>query len=602
MSLLEHYKGPEDLKNYSHEQLIQLCDEVRQEITRVTLNNGGHLASSLGAVEIVVALLKVFDFPKDKVVFDVGHQSYAWKILTDRRKEFSTLRQEGGLAGFPKREESPYDAFGTGHSSTALSATLGFAVNSWRQGGERKNIAVVGDGALINGHSFEALNHAGWLGVPLICVLNDNGISISPRVGGMARHLATLSTSRMYQGAKSRIKRLLNHVPGGEKLHQWLSGSKDRVKRLLTAGNLFTELGWTYIGPCDGHDLTSLIDLFESVREVQGPVLLHLMTCKGKGHPDAEAEPVKYHGMSPSVTAQRQKPLSWSQAVSDVVFRWAAEDEQVLALTPAMEVGSCLTPFATSYPDRYFDGGIAEGHMMTFGAALAADGAKPVLFIYSSFMQRAMDQLAHDLSLQNLPLTIAIDRAGLVGDDGSTHHGLYDIAWSKILPNVSFWCPADKKSLELLPQLRQQIAGPLLFRFPRGAIPQDLLGQNRSEKGFTVMQPEGDVALIALGSSIEQALGLEKEVALACLEWAQPLPLEEILRFCQSRKKVVILEEGAVEGGVGQSIALYLSQKLPDVKVVPLGVGRTIVHHASQARQRQLCGIDLEGLRSHVKN
>lgn len=601
MKLLEGLKSPIDLQSLSLKELEQLCEQVRERIITVTKVNGGHLASSLGAVELIVALLYCYRPPKDRIIFDVGHQAYAWKLLTDRRDRFHTLRREGGVAGFPKREESPYDAFGTGHSSTALSAALGFAVTAQRRGSGEKTVAVVGDGAMINGQSFEALNHAGGLGVPMLCILNDNGISISPRVGGMARHLAALSSSKVYRGAKRGLKNMLEGCPT---VSRQIIRLRDWVKRSVTPPNMFDDLGWTYWGPFDGHDLKGLIELLEHARNYEKPLLLHVVTCKGKGCDHAEANPVKYHGVSPQ--GPKSSGKSWSQVVADLACRWAEQNGEVLALTPAMEQGSCLSEFAARFPDRHFDGGIAEEHMMTFGGALAAAGAIPLLFIYSGFMQRAMDQLAHDISLQNLPLTLLVDRAGLVGEDGATHQGLFDLSWAATLPYMTIISPADQQSLERLPALRAQVPGPLLVRFPRGICPVDVLGSARSESGFHRLSTKGEVAVIALGPSIiqgkEAVRTCNRPLALACLEQVRPLPVAELLQFCQGRRKIITLEEGSRRGGVGEAIALALHDAGLTCPVIRLAVGPDPVEQATQERQRELCGLTASDILSHAQD
>lgn len=606
MSMLRQIKNPQDVKNLTKEQLPELFQELRNCIVNVTDGNGGHLASSLGAVELTVALLRQFDFQQDRIIFDVGHQAYPWKILTGRYDRFSSLRQKGGLSGFPKIDESPYDHFNTGHSSTSLSAALGYAVARDLQKKDHHVLAVVGDGAIINGESFEALNHAGELGTKVICILNDNGISISPRVGGMGKHLAKLTTSSFYLSTKHGVKKFCQNMPGGEGLGDFLKKSKNRIKRYLSPNNLFQTLGWTYWGPFDGHDESLLEDIFAAAKNYEKPLVIHVTTQKGRGHAQAELEPIKYHGVSPSSSNGKPKKLSWSEAVADVVLDWAKEDETVLALTPAMGEGSKLGKFQQTFPERYFDGGIAEEHMMTFASALALAQQKPVLFIYSTFLQRAVDQLVHDAVLQQVDLTVAIDRAGFVGEDGETHQGLYDLAWLQSLPKLTFWSFADQKSLTQLPTLRQQVRGPLAFRFPRGSIDQDLLGDWRGEGGWNVQPVDSDLGILAIGNEVALALevselakkqGVQQPV-IACLEQIKPLPTQKILDFCSKLKRVVVVECGVRLGGVGEKICALCHQHGLNTKVLSVAINDTFILHATQQEQRNEQGFTAQHILS----
>ena len=483
--LLKDYRSPEDLKGWDFDTLQKLAQEVRRYIIEVTSKTGGHVGPSLGAVELVISLLKVFNPPKDTVVWDVGHQAYAWKILTDRKEAFRTLRQHGGISGFIKRGESPYDAFTVGHSSTSISAALGMRKGKDLTGQKEDYvIAVIGDGALTGGEAWEGLNNAGQLRPNrFIVILNDNEMSISPNVGAVSDYLNKVYSGRVVQELRQKIKTLLEKgFKPGLRLMKLM---EEFVKGLISPGIIFEELGFNYIGPIDGHNLPLLVQTLENIKTIQGPVLLHVRTQKGKGYKPAEENPVKWHGVGPYKleTGESLKPStrSWSKAFGDALVELAKKDERIVAITPAMREGSGLTKFSERFPERFFDVGIAEQHAATFAAGLATQGLKPVLCYYSTFMQRAYDQIIHDIALQKLPVILAIDRAGLVGEDGPTHHGAFDLSYLRAVPNMVISAPKDKAELRnLLYTALKWNKGPFAVRFPRGAVVESLT-QNPSE-------------------------------------------------------------------------------------------------------------------------
>lgn len=610
MTVLDSIRGPADVRALPPGSLADLCGDLRAKIITTVRKNGGHLASSLGAVELIVALLRQYDPEEDRVIFDVGHQTYAWKLLTGRREQFDTLRTEGGLSGFPKRSESRFDHFDTGHSSTALSAALGYAAARDLLGQNHQVVAVVGDGAMINGMSLEALNHAGALQTRITCVLNDNGISISPRVGGLALHLAALSASPFYRRAKRTVKGLRGSLPLGRRIESGLERFRNRVKELLSRPNLFDDMGWTYWGPFDGHDIERMEEVFRLAHLYEKPLLIHLVTKKGKGDPDCESAPVKNHGVGPARPVGVPKRESWSSAVAAEVTRRAALDKRIVAITPAMGEGSCLGEFAARFPSRFFDVGIAEEHAMTLAAGMAAGGLRPFVFIYSTFLQRAADQLVHDVALQKLPVVLAIDRAGFVGEDGETHQGFFDLSWCSSIPGLQMWAPADRRSMEWVVGKSLAADAPFAFRFPRGAVEDDLLGDSRrTEDGLSVLSKGSQWAVLAVGSDVSLALearglAIQKGVPapdVACLERISPLPEKALTDFCSAYQRVVTIESGYVRGGVGQQVACCVARAGSSPQFVQLGVPEVFVRHAPQARQRESVGLCPERiLDSHV--
>ncbi len=599
MAILEGIKAPEDVKKLSAAQIPELCAEIRSRIIGVTLENGGHLASSLGAVELSAALLRIFDPSKDKIVFDVGHQSYAWKILTGRNDSFDTLRRQGGISGFPKRTESRYDHFGVGHSSTSLSAALGFAASRDLKGEKHHVVAVIGDGALINGEAFEALNHAGELDIPVIFVLNDNAMSISPRVGGLALHLARLSTSAIYKGTK-RVAKKLTQGLSSDGIYRALKSTKNAMKKAVSRGNLFNDLGLTYWGPFDGHDEAELERVFELAKLYDGPLLIHVITKKGKGYAPAEGDPVTYHGIPAGGTENFHPAETWSAAAAGCIENLLREDGRRVVLTPAMAEGSSLGKIRDRYPNRFFDVGIAEEHMMTFAAGLAAGGMRPVACFYSTFLQRAVDQLVHDVCLQKLPVIIAVDRAGLVGDDGETHQGLFDMNWASVVPNLQVWSPFDLASLQGAFESAANAEGPVLIRYPGGKIssPQILGERNSADCSFL---ERGKWCIAAVGSACKIAVDAAQlakdrgssEPSLALINRANPLP-DSLLDFLRDKELVVFVEEAYRRGGIGEHLTAACTEAGLKCRMKIFALPAEFVAQGTQDEQRARYGLTPE--------
>ncbi len=594
MELLDGIKGAEDVKRLSAEQIPELCAEIRARIVSVTLKNGGHMASSLGAVELIAALLRVFNPAEDRIVFDVGHQSYAWKILTGRGERFGTLRQEGGISGFPKINESPFDHFGVGHSSTSLSAALGFAAARDLKGEKHHVVAVIGDGAMINGESFEALNHAGELNTPVIFVLNDNAMSISPRVGGLAMHLARLSASSIYQNTKGTVKSLSQSIFPSGGVYRVLRNMRNAVKKALSRGNLFIDMGLTYWGPFNGHDERELERVFRLAKKYDGPLLIHVLTKKGKGYGPAEENPVVYHGVPAGGPQKAASSPSWSEAAAECIEKMMADDPRRVVLTPAMAEGSSLCRPRELYPERFFDVGIAEEHMMTFAAGLAAGGLRPVACIYSTFLQRAVDQLVHDVSLQKLPVIVAVDRAGLVGDDGETHQGLFDMNWTSVVPNLRVWSPFDREALETAFREAARFDGPTLIRYPRGkAVSRLLSGEVKSTPQCSYVERKASWCVAAVGSAcaiasdaarLAEELGLEVP-SLACVNRVEPLP-DDLMDFLKDKSLVVCVEEAYERGGFGEHLAARCAAAGLKCRVKILALPPEFVAQGTQEQQR----------------
>ena len=600
--LLDRISAPGDVKKISVSDVPVLCREVRDRIVEVTLKNGGHMASSLGAVELIVALLRVFEPARDRIIFDVGHQAYAWKILTGRNYRFDTLRCEGGLNGFPRRDESPFDHFGAGHSSTSLSAALGYAVARDLRGEQHHVVAVIGDGALINGEAFEALNHAGSLDTRVIFILNDNAMSISPRVGGMALHLARLSTSALYKGTKSAVKTVCRRLFRSDRVYRWLQAGKNVVKKALLRGNLFVDMGLTYWGPFDGHDEAELERVLELAKDYEGPLLIHVVTKKGKGYTPAESDPVAYHGVPRGGVKKTGGAKSWSSAAAENIERLMERDERVVALTPAMADGSGLCGVRERFPTRFFDVGIAEEHMITFAAGLAAGELRPVACIYSTFLQRAVDQLVHDVCLQKLPVILAVDRAGLVGDDGETHQGLFDANWMSAIPNLRVWSPFDLRSLSNAFDEAAAHDGPSLIRYPRGTVPE-LNVPDGADANVQRVYSRGKTASCLVAYSASCAVALE---AAACVETdgasrpgvlllnrIEPLP-ENLPELLGCYEKVVVVEESYRRGGLGERLSLLCSQRGLNCAVQSVAIEPVFVAPGTQDQQRKRCGLTAE--------
>ena len=612
--LLPTIDSPADLRRLTRAQLKQLAGELRQFVLQSVSQTGGHLSSNLGTVELTIALHYVFQTPEDRLVWDVGHQTYPHKILTGRRDRMPTLRQLGGLSGFPRRDESEYDTFGTAHSSTSISAALGFALAARQKGEARKSIAVIGDGAMTAGMAFEALNNAGVeRDARLLVVLNDNDMSISPPVGALNRYLAQLMSGQFYAAAKNVGKTVLGPVPPLLELAKRLEKG---AKGMVTPVTLFEKFGFNYIGPIDGHDLDALIPTLENIRQLMneqaGPQFLHVVTKKGQGYKLAEADPVAYHGpgkFDPAVglTAAPAARRTFTQVFGQWLCDMAAQDERLIGITPAMREGSGMVEFHNRYPRRYYDVGIAEQHAVTFAAALACEGLKPVVAIYSTFLQRAYDQLIHDVALQNLPVVFALDRAGLVGADGATHAGNYDIAYLRCIPNISLACPADERECRQLLSAAYAQNHPVAVRYPRGAgvgaEPLPGLDPLPFAKG-EIRRQGRRIAILAFGTLLHPALqAAEKlDATVANMRWAKPLDTELLRELASSHEALVTIEEGCIAGGAGSACAEALNALGITRPILHLGLPDTFIDHGDPARLLALQGLDAAGITAAIQN
>ncbi len=590
--LLQTVNDPADLRKLTRHQLRTLADELRAYLLESVARTGGHLSSNLGTVELTVALHYVFNTPHDRLVWDVGHQTYPHKILTGRRERMGTLRQLGGLSGFPQRSESEYDAFGTAHSSTSISAALGMALAARQKGEDRHAVAVIGDGAMTAGMAFEALNHGGVEDCRLLVILNDNDMSISPPVGALNRYLAQLMSGQFYAAAKSVGKTVLKGAPP---LFELAKRIEEHAKGMVVPATLFEKFGFNYIGPIDGHDLESLIPTLENIKHLKGPQFLHVVTKKGQGYKLAEADPVAYHGpgkFDPAVGLQKPATPP-KQTFTQVFGHWlcdmAEKDPRLVGITPAMREGSGMVEFHQRFPDRYYDVGIAEQHAVTFAAGLACEGLKPVVAIYSTFLQRAYDQLIHDVALQNLPVVFALDRAGLVGADGATHAGAYDIAYLRCIPNVSVACPADERECRQLLSTAFEQNHPVAVRYPRGAgagiaTEAGLQGLPYG-KGEVRRQGKG-LAILAFGTLLYPALAAAEKLGATVvnMRWAKPLDTELLLKVAAEHEALVTVEEGAVMGGAGSAVSEALQAAGVLNAAAAAGPARRL-HRARRPRQ-----------------
>lgn len=619
--LLDKIDSPGDLKKLTEEQMKELAGEIRQLLVEVISKNGGHLAPNLGVVELTLALHKVFNTPKDKIIFDVGHQAYIHKILTGRREAFRTLRQYGGLSGFPKIFESEHDAFGTGHSSTSISAALGMAVARDLQHQNYNVVAVIGDGSMTGGMAFEALNNAGDLHKKMIVVLNDNEMSISKNVGAMSEYLYQLRTGETYNKIKNDIEGWLKNMEFGTDVLKAIRRLKGSVKYLMVPTSVFEELGFTYLGPVDGHDLHSLIDVLEAAKSIDGPVLVHVLTKKGKGYKPAEDSPNKFHGTGPFEIATGKKianpnaPVTYTEVFGKSLIELAANDDKIVGITAAMPDGTGLSAFAKAYQDRCFDVGIAEQHAVTSAAGMAAAGLHPVAAIYSTFMQRAYDSVLHDICMQHLHVTLCLDRAGLVGDDGYTHHGVFDYAYLRSMPHMTIMAPKDENELRHMLKTAIEFDGPVAVRYPRGSG----LGVDTSEPMHTLPigkaevlrdYENGDVCLWAIGSMVDSAvkaagiLGAEGiRAGVVNMRFAKPLDKELLLNHAAKYGKIVVLEEGVVRGGVGSAVLETLNEAdmLDKCHVLTLGIPDEFVMHGDKPHLLHDIGLDLDAIVAKTK-
>jgi 1-deoxy-D-xylulose-5-phosphate synthase len=616
--ILQKINSPEDLRKLSPAELPLLAEEIRRVIIRTVASVGGHLASSLGVVELTLALHYVFDTPQDRLIWDVGHQTYAHKLITGRRDRFHTLRQTGGVCGFPRRQESPYDAFGTGHSSTSISAALGMAEARCLRGEKHRVIAVIGDGSMTAGLAFEGLNQAGAMKKDLIVILNDNEFSISPNVGALSAYLNRLLTGQFAMRMRDRVKHFLLNLPRiGRSALKAAHHAEGSLKGFFAPGSLFEELGFKYVGPLPGHDVASLIETFRNLKHLSGPILAHVITTKGKGYPAAEKDPVVFHGVGPfvpetgEIIPRDDNLLSYTQAFGQAMVKLGKEIPCLIAITAAMPQGTGLDAFAAAFPDRFYDVGIAEQHGITFAAGLAAEGFVPVVAIYSTFMQRAYDQVLHDVCLQNLPVVLAMDRAGIVGSDGSTHHGLFDFSYLRHIPNLVVMAPKDENELQHMLKTAIMCGGPAALRYPRGNGWKGVLEEEIREipVGKAELLEEGkDILILAIGSTVKPALeaarylrGQGVSPAVVNARFVKPLDRELILPLCAEIRQVVTVEENALQGGFGSAILELLEEeRLSGVRLKRLGIPDRFIEHGSPEILRRQSGIDAAGIQQAV--
>lgn len=607
-SLLSHINSPSDLRQLERERLPQLVDELRAFLIESVAQTGGHLSSNLGTVELSLALHYVFNTPEDRLIWDVGHQCYTHKILTGRRDQMSRLRTQGGISGFPKRDESPYDSFGAGHSSTSISAALGMAVAARQKGDEqRRVVAIIGDGAMTGGMAFEALNNAGVSDANLLVILNDNDMSISRPVGALNKILARMMSGKAFNAARNSARSVLGVAPG---LLDFARKAEEHVKGMLAPSTLFEEFGFSYFGPIDGHDLDALIPTLENLRALHGKLFLHVITNKGQGYKRAEADPVLYHGVSTFNASEGIQPhdskRTYTQVFGDWLCDMAAADPGLIAITPAMGEGSGMVEFAEKFPRRYFDVGIAEQHAVTFAAGLAAEGLKPVVAIYSTFLQRAYDQLIHDVALQNLPVVFAVDRGGLVGADGPTHHGSLDLSFLSCVPNLTIMAPADEAECRQMLSTAFGQGAPAVVRYPRGkgtgAIPSQGLETIPVGRG-QLMRRGRKVALLAFGSLVTAALtaGGMLDASVANMRFIKPLDCELILELAGNHSLLVSIEENSVIGGAGAEIARILEECRPGVSFLRLGLPDRFIEHGDQAQLLAELALDGPGIAQTIR-
>jgi len=608
MKLLDTINNPADLRKLGRHQLTPLAEELRSFLLDSVSKTGGHLSSNLGTVELTVALHYVFNTPQDRIVWDVGHQTYSHKILTGRREQFHTLRQLNGISGFPRRVESEYDTFGTAHSSTSISAALGMALGAKIKGEHRHSIAVIGDGSMTAGMAFEALNNAGVeKDCNLLVILNDNDMSISPPVGALNRYLARLMSGQFYAASKDIAKSVLP-AP----LLEVARRLEEHAKGMVVPATMFEELGFNYIGPIDGHDLNSLIPTLENIKQLKGPQFLHVVTKKGQGYKLAEAEPILYHGTGKFNPAEGIKPAlapskkTYTEVFGDWLCDMAKADKRLVGITPAMREGSGMVRFDKEYPDRYFDVGIAEQHAVTFGAGLACEGLKPVVAIYSTFLQRGYDQLIHDVALQDLDVTFALDRAGLVGADGATHAGNYDLAYLRCIPNMVVMAPSDENECRQMLSTGYHYPGPAAVRYPRGAG----IGATISQELTTLPIGKGEIrrkgqkiAILAFGSMVAPAMGAADllNATVANMRFVKPLDVELVKQLAADHDFLVTVEEGCIMGGAGAAVAEALSAEGITKPIQMLGLPDKFIDHGDPAKLLALVGLDAAGIAASIK-
>ena len=609
--ILDTIQSPKDLKKLSSEQLYLLAKEIRKFLVLKVSKTGGHLASNLGIVELTIALLLCTDLPKDKIIWDVGHQSYVYKILTGRKKEFDHLREYGGLSGFPKRRESEYDAFNTGHSSTSLSAALGMAMAYQMEGADNTVIAVIGDGSLTGGLAYEALNNAAKLKRNLIFILNDNNMSISENVGGLSTYLSGLRAGSVYNDIKLGVVDTLEKIPlVGDKMIRNIKKTKSSLKQLIVPGMMFENMGITYLGPFDGHNIATMVRILKEAKKIDHPVVIHVNTKKGKGYKPAENFPSRFHGIAPFHPATGelvniQKEKSYTALFAEALINAAKKDDKIVAITAAMPDGTGLSKFKEHFPDRFFDVGIAEEHAVTFAAGLAAAGYRPFVAIYSSFLQRAYDQIIHDVCLQNLPVVFCIDRAGLVGQDGETHQGIFDISFLNAVPNMNILAPKNGQELQDAIAFAAEFQAPLAIRYPRGSADhltdefREPIELGKSEGIYL----EKDIAILSVGTMINTAIKVRSRlkeqglnVTLINARFLKPFDEKMIQDVANDHKVIITMEENVINGGYGVSVLRHVNNIGLDVRVIPIAIPNMYVEQGNVEKQRIECGIDAESI------
>ena len=593
-----------EIASLNDEELVRLANELREFLLYSVSTTGGHFGAGLGVVELTIALHHVFNTPDDRIVWDVGHQCYPHKVLTGRRERMSSMRHKGGLSGFPKRSESEYDTFGVGHSSTSISAAMGMALAARQQGIDRKVVAIIGDGAITGGMAFEALAHAGHERPNMLVILNDNQMSIGHNTGGLAKYFARIWASQNYLTLRETSKKLLEHVQPAWELAK---RTEEHMKGMVTPGTLFEELGWHYIGPLDGHDLPSLAKVLKRVSSLDGPQILHIRTIKGKGFAPAEADPIGYHALGkletkkPESSSSEPKPPKYQDVFGQWLCDTAAEDSRLAGITPAMGEGSGMVNFAASYPDRYFDVAIAEQHAVTLAAGMACDGVKPVVAIYSTFLQRGYDQLIHDVALQNLDVTFAIDRAGLVGQDGATHHGAFDLSYLRCIPNLIIAAPSNENDCRQMLVSAYNHPGPSAVRYPRGEgtgvrIEPQLRGVEIG-KGHVVREGS-EIAILNFGALLTEAekAGEALNATVADMRWVKPLDTDLIMQLAQTHSRFITVEENVVAGGAGSGVAEYLASQGLNIEIRHVAIDDRFIDHASQGETRIDAGLSCDDI------
>lgn len=606
--LLDTVDMPEQLRQLSRKQLPQLASELREFLVESVSQTGGHLSSNLGVVELTIALHYVFNTPEDRLVWDVGHQTYPHKILTGRRSAMASLRKAGGIAGFPRRHESEYDTFGVGHSSTSISAALGMAIAAQQQGLDKRAVAIIGDGAMTAGMAFEALNNAGAMDANLLVILNDNDMSISPNVGALQNYLAKLLSSRLYTSVRKSGEKVLGVMPP---VLEFAKRAEEHMKGMMTPSTLFEEFGFNYIGPIDGHDLDTLIATLNNIKQLKGPQFLHIVTQKGHGYAPAESDPGKFHGVGKfnpdnGCAVPNNGKKTYTQVFGDWLVDMAATDNRLIGITPAMCDGSGLNAFAEIYPDRFYDVGIAEQHALTFAAGLACEGLKPVVAIYSTFLQRAYDQLIHDIALQNLPVVFAIDRAGLVGADGPTHAGSFDLSYLRCIPNLIVMAPSDENECRQMLTTAYQFNGPSAVRYPRGGGPGTEIKQDLTsiKIGKGEIRRQGKkIAILAFGSMLTPSLAAAEELdaTVANMRFVKPLDADLVMQLANSHDLIVTVEENTVMGGAGAAVIEALQSMRKNKNVLCLGLPDTFIEHGIHETMLAECGLDAKGIKAAIE-